>query len=133
MIDLTTNLIRRTTDGTITWGETAEENTFRAVLSTGIVRVGRHENSYGGTGEGAVPITTGLPFSLPAGFKANGDFIYSLFVLDNQSREIGRFVAANQEDADSLQRLWEVALSVVRNPEKKIDKHLEELLAKPKK
>jgi hypothetical protein len=119
MSELVTNLIRRTKEGAITWGETAEEDTFRVVLSTGIVRVGRFEKPHG------------FPFALPPQLSFDKALLYSLVLLDNQSRELSQFISTNLDDVGLLGPLWDLAFSSARNPEKKIDSILRELAAKP--
>lgn len=118
---------------TIAWGDTAEENTFRALLKNGIVRISRHDIPFGQANDGVVPITNGLPFSTPLGFQPYGPFIFSLFVLDNQSHEVTRFVAANRDEAAPLETLWDLAFKAVRNPEKRLENILAEITGSTRK
>lgn len=124
MLSLMTSLFQRTAEGTIRWTETAEEDSFRAVLSAGIVRVERYTDPRAVAGPGAVPVTTGLPFPLPPEAKAVGQDLYTLVVLDDKNRELGRLVPQREEHAMTLRNLWDAARRVARNA----DQHLQAIL-----
>jgi hypothetical protein len=127
MYQIATDLCTGTASGAVKWTETADEDSFRAVLSNNIVRIERHVDPYERAGAGAVPITTGLPFQPPRGFKGYDGYIFSLVVLDNKNKDIARYVPDREERALTLRNLWEVALHSARDSERKLDSILDEI------
>src|SRR5947209_7875279 len=101
--ELANRLLLGTSQGTIKWSETAEEDSFRAMLNTGLVRVER----------------------LPAGVLPMDN--YCLLVLDERNRELARYVPDQPERVLTLRNLWELAGRSARNAEHKIDSRLKEV------
>src|SRR2546421_5884399 len=85
-LDLPGGLITGTQAGPIKWRETADEDSFRAILSHGLVRVERVDDPYARADVGTVPVTTGLPFAVPQGFQSVGDFIYTRVIFNERNR-----------------------------------------------
>jgi hypothetical protein len=123
-------LFQGTAGGTIQWTETAEENSFRAVLANGLVRIEKYTDPRAFAGGGAVPITTGLPFKLPPQYKAVEHEIYTLVVLDDRNREIARFVPEQEGHAMTMRNLWELACRGARNADQRLQAILQELNSK---
>jgi len=130
LVDVSNSLIALTQDAKIKWTETAEEDSFRAILSKGLVRVERHEDPYARAGEGAVPVTTGLPFTVPPGFKSFGEFIYSIVFVNDNNRELVRYLPISQEQAAVMKNLWEKAAQSARDSGSKLDDLLNEIAGK---
>ena len=108
---LVSDLLAGTNKGTIKWTETADEQAFRAVLHTGLVRVQRiYAEAF--QGNPSYPIE---------GFE------YALVALDEQNKELARYVAKDQAEAKDLRELWQRASNSARNAEQKIDSLLKEL------
>src|SRR5438105_4258390 len=110
LFDLSRGLITGTQAGAIKWSESADEDSFRALLSRGLVRVERVDDPYARAGVGAVPVTTGLPFAVPQGFQSFGDFIYTMVIFNERNRELARYIPASEEQATVMRNLWELAL-----------------------
>jgi hypothetical protein len=127
MYQLCINLFKGTNQGSIQWTETAEDDSFRALLKNAIVRVERHQDPYVTVGSATVPITTGPGFDLPRDYKGFEGFIYSLVVFDDRNKQIARFVPSREEKAVQLRNLWELAFHSARKSEQKTDSLLHEL------
>ena len=99
MHQLCTDLFRGGGKSSIQWTETAEEESFRALLKNGIVRVERRQDPYVMASSGHTPITTGLGFDFPRDYKGFEGCIYSLVVLDDRNKQIARFIPNPDERA----------------------------------
>jgi hypothetical protein len=116
---LVNDLVAGTGQGTIKWTETADEDSFRAVLSAGIVRIER-----GSLG----PIIGGDDKTAwkRSSFPIEGSE-YSLLVLDDRNKELARYIPDQPESADTLYNLWKLAGRAARNADQKIDSLLQEV------
>jgi hypothetical protein len=121
------DLFSGTASGAVKWNETADEDSFRAILPTSLVRIERHSDPFARAGAGAIPITTGLPFDPPQSFKGYEGWIYSLVVLDSKNKDVARYVPKTNERALLLRNLWELALHSARDSEKKLDSVIDEI------
>ncbi len=114
---LVDDLVAGTTQGTIKWTETADEDSFRAVLNAGLVRI---ERGSGG------PTQWSDDRAVYRRFLVNG-LEYSLLVLDERNKEIARYTAGDDDRAQVLYKLWELASRSARNADQKIDSLLQEV------
>ena len=120
-------LLEKTISGSIRWAETAEEDSFRAILNTGLVRIERYEDPRDRLGTNITPSHQGLPFRLPSSYKTFEGFIYCLVVLDDRNKELARYIPDIEAHAVGLRNLWELAKRGAQNSEQKIDDILNEL------
>jgi hypothetical protein len=125
--ELTNRLFVGTAQGTIKWSETAEEESFRAILNTGLVRVERTRAYQQPRNTTAVPTPDLQDVNLTRIAQAVDGFEYSLLVLDDRNKEIGRYVPDRPEHAMTLRNLWELASRSARNADQKIDFLLQEV------
>src|SRR5947209_3413268 len=99
LLDLANRLLKRTADGNIKWSETADEDSFRALLTSGTVRVERSLTN--GSTAHTGPITSAHELA------TEDRHAYVLVVLDERSREIGRFVPEDEARLLTIRNLWE--------------------------
>jgi hypothetical protein len=119
LLRLVNDLIAGTAQGTFKWTETADEDSFRAVLSAGIVRIER----------GSLGPTMGSDDKVAwrrSSFPIEGSE-YSLLVLDERNKELARYVPDQPESAEMLHNLWKLAGRAARNADQKIDSLLQEV------
>jgi hypothetical protein len=127
LLTLTNGLLEGTRQGRISWSETAEEDSFRAVLNNGIVRIEKYPDPRLLAGAGAVAVTTGVPFNLPQTYKTYDQEVYTLVVLDDRIRELARFIPDTDSDARTLHDLWGLACRGARQADQKLDVILKEI------
>src|SRR3989442_15636139 len=69
MYQIVCDLFEGTASGAVKWQETAEEDSFRAVLSNSIVRVERHPDPYASAAGGGSANNDGAAFSTAKGIQ----------------------------------------------------------------
>lgn len=121
LFELANRLFVGTAEGTIQWSETADEDSFRAVLNAGLVRIER--------GPVAPVDRNAIPSEYP---PPPENYEYTLLVLDERNKEIGRYVADVKERRLTLRNLWELAGLSARNADEKIDFLLQEVAGRVK-
>ena len=130
LLELVDALCSGTSKGTVKWTDTTDENAFRATLRSGIVRIEKYGDPRHMAGEGAVGIFTGMPFNLPQNYKSYEQEVYTLVVLDDNNRELARYIPEIDTHALTLRNLWEVAMHSARNSEQKLNDILQEIKGK---
>lgn len=130
LYELVNRLFVGTSQGDIKWSETADEDSFRAILNTGLVRVERTPARQNGTEAKTGP---NMVFQEPGSPFPVGNFEYVLLVLDDKNKEIARYFPDRLERGMTLRNLWELACNSARNAEQKIDGLLEEVESRVKK
>jgi hypothetical protein len=119
------DLLRGTRCSSIKWTETADTDSFRALLNTGLVRIERVRSDQGW---GASRTTT----TTPAPSALNLPFEYCLFVFDDKNKEIGSCSSSDEsgQTMTVLNDLWEEARRSALNAEQKIDFLLQEVASR---
>jgi hypothetical protein len=119
LFELANRLLVGTGDGAIKWSETADEDSFRAVLNSGLVRIERGPLLEPERWDPRTPANSSE--------KSTEPLEYSLLVLDERNKELGRYVANSPERRLTLRNLWEVAGRSAKNADQKIDSLLQEV------
>jgi hypothetical protein len=119
--ELVNRLSIATSDGTIRWTETGDENAFRTVLNKGLVRVER-SLAYS-------PMRRLIPEG-PTSVPGENLYEYYLLVFDEKDKEIGRYLPDRPEQAVALRNLWSSASRTALNAEQKLDSLLQEVAGK---
>ena len=127
LFKLCVDLFNRTKQSSVKWTETAEDDSFRAILRNALVRVERHEDPQITAEPEMAGFVPSLGFALPHDYKSVGGFVYSLIVFDDRNKQIARFIPNQIEKAQQVRDLWELAFRSARNSEQKIDDLLHEL------
>lgn len=115
--ELTHRLLIGTSEGTIKWAETAEEDAFRAVLSSGLIRVEKLLSP---------AKAVWMPGQSDPGLLAD-NHDYFVVILDEKNKEIARYTPDTDERKRTLRTLWELAARSARRADEKIDFLLEEV------
>lgn len=115
---LTEYLFSSTSHGKIKWLPTADENSFRAVLKTAIVRVEKFRPSERPFGVATSALAGMLPDPV----------VFAVVVVDDKNRTISRYIPDEKSGQTAMVReLWDLARSSALGVDEKINDLLHEL------